>query len=774
MNKAKWSVLALAVVGALAWAGGRSQVVAAPEDSPMATVLPSANGFGAGSESTSDPLSAMVQGFWNAAIDGDIDTRRSALQQIEFLLRMPQAQSWPIAATLLERGAIDIAESSAQWPRALRNQAEGVSALARAMLTDIEAGPPVGFDSAQSLLGASLQAEQWRQGLRVQLDESMELGVQGLSSCSTRVAYLTRGLDGRMIAAGVLSDVDERKPVIATGNTVLRSFSAACGEDLELSLTLTRPARRAPQAHSLLALNTPYAFQLDDGEVRSYAVPSEDGVVYSARTSALQDGADTRLGLFDASRKSLGEDDDGGGDLASRLHWIGDGQPRTLDVAALDGRGGRFQLELLTEPGLALTADGIDLPQQSLPAGRWYQFHAQSSGRYRVDVDPGDDVDPVVMVFAPGSPEPVYVNDDRDSGDLGAGLELWMAGGESIGLLAAMRADEGEYAIRVTPIQTPEIGDQGQLPLAEVNKLSDLRVVTPGERSSVSFDAAAGSTYVIAGRTADLSVASTGTALTLLGEHAIYAEARDESHEMRISVSCWQAQADGPVQITLRARARGVPIAVGRRNARSGLCPQSAAHFSSAPIDARTTRAEASPVAINTSTEVRLPAGVSESWLRLPRGALSNGAAGIEFALRQPGSMATPQGVKARLVDALTNTEVDRNEGCGLQLFDVKSDRDYLIAINLEQPGTQQTSVMLDLQSWQAHRGLKVGDRVVVHRHYIRQGSSNWSRGMEAFMGKTARVTELVDGSPGEQLVRLDIDDNKHVWRSESLVPVGI
>jgi|GEM_PF-978276 len=71
--------------------------------------------------------------------------------------------------------------------------------------------------------------------------------------------------------------------------------------------------------------------------------------------------------------------------------------------------------------------------------------------------------------------------------------------------------------------------------------------------------------------------------------------------------------------------------------------------------------------------------------------------------------------------------------------------------------------------------GFQVGDRVVLGRHRFVDDNENWNPSMDAFVGMSARITELV-GSKGDGsdcfLVRVDADKGKWVWRVESLTPV--
>lgn len=68
----------------------------------------------------------------------------------------------------------------------------------------------------------------------------------------------------------------------------------------------------------------------------------------------------------------------------------------------------------------------------------------------------------------------------------------------------------------------------------------------------------------------------------------------------------------------------------------------------------------------------------------------------------------------------------------------------------------------------------RVGTQVIVGRHRMIDGDDNWAEDMEAFVGRTARITDLIGGDgqgcPG---VRLDIDGGEWFWRLNALRPVG-
>ncbi len=71
-----------------------------------------------------------------------------------------------------------------------------------------------------------------------------------------------------------------------------------------------------------------------------------------------------------------------------------------------------------------------------------------------------------------------------------------------------------------------------------------------------------------------------------------------------------------------------------------------------------------------------------------------------------------------------------------------------------------------------SHGSLRVGSVVIVGRHRVVDGEANWSEPMEPYVGRTARVTELLgpddQGCPG---VQIDADSGQWFWRIRDLRP---
>ncbi len=66
------------------------------------------------------------------------------------------------------------------------------------------------------------------------------------------------------------------------------------------------------------------------------------------------------------------------------------------------------------------------------------------------------------------------------------------------------------------------------------------------------------------------------------------------------------------------------------------------------------------------------------------------------------------------------------------------------------------------------------GSVVILGRHRPVDGDDNWAGGMDAYVGKTASITELAGVDPsGCPIVLVDIDDGEWYWRVRDLTLVS-
>lgn len=85
-------------------------------------------------------------------------------------------------------------------------------------------------------------------------------------------------------------------------------------------------------------------------------------------------------------------------------------------------------------------------------------------------------------------------------------------------------------------------------------------------------------------------------------------------------------------------------------------------------------------------------------------------------------------------------------------------------------PGPQACGLTDRTVRWE---GLTVGSEVVLGRHRPVNGDDNWDPQMEPYVGRTARVTELVGvDAVGCALVHVDVDRGQWFWRARDLVIV--
>lgn len=761
MGKSGWTVLALAMASALACTAHTGRIAEAAAEGGQ-DIRPTVRAFA--EPAARDTVQSLASGYWKAARTTRGDVRDAALAQIEMLLHMPPAQRWSAAAALLSAGALAEEKGLA----AMGRRGAALAGLASDALAEIESGPPLELTPDRAHAKLRLGVDERRRGVVVSLSKERVLNASGFALCQGRFAWLSRDAQGRAVAAGIVDPFAAGEPMtIPAGRMILRAMDSGCDGEPDLSFALLAPSVPAPEEGGLIESDSRVALTMGAGETRRFRVPNEAGVVYRAHTEDLAHGVDTALALVDKDGRRRGRNDDGYGELGSRLFWIGDGSELELEVETPRGAGGTFKLALRTESQQELTVAGIEA--SSHPDGQWYRYQATSAGWHRIELAPVDAIDPILAAYTPGHAEPLVVDDDSGR-NLGSAMALWLAEGETAWLLAGTQAEEGTYRLSVRPpppFDILHIGDDG---LAEAGALSEVPMVAMPADGEINFPVKAGDVLLVGGRTEAITVTMAGLAPVFLGEHALVMHESGQRHPRRVSVTCWRAEGDGLLRVSA---APGEPAGIARSIPGSGLCPQNRPLAAQAPATAGRSRLDAMPVALQSTMTVNVPAGAAEAWLKLSGSHRVADSQGMLLSLRKPGAIVPPVGVRARVIDGQSGDEVPLGEGCGLTMQTLEPGREYWIELRADGPALPE-QVVLDLRSPSGHNGLKVGSRVRVHRHYVREGSSNWASGMEQYVGKSATVIELVEGSPGEALVRLDIDDGQYVWRSESLVPVGI
>jgi hypothetical protein len=83
------------------------------------------------------------------------------------------------------------------------------------------------------------------------------------------------------------------------------------------------------------------------------------------------------------------------------------------------------------------------------------------------------------------------------------------------------------------------------------------------------------------------------------------------------------------------------------------------------------------------------------------------------------------------------------------------------------------TNAYLIVRQTVGDRTLQLGQIVILGRHQNVNGEDNWHPDMEAFVGKRARITAFVGrDSSGCEVIRVDVDSSRFVWRTINVVPV--
>ncbi|MEI2688372.1 MAG: hypothetical protein V9H69_01125 [Anaerolineae bacterium] len=68
---------------------------------------------------------------------------------------------------------------------------------------------------------------------------------------------------------------------------------------------------------------------------------------------------------------------------------------------------------------------------------------------------------------------------------------------------------------------------------------------------------------------------------------------------------------------------------------------------------------------------------------------------------------------------------------------------------------------------------MRVGSTVILSQHRLVNGSDNWNPAMSAYLGRPARVTNLL-GTDGQgcPVVQVDLDQKQYQWRVRDMAVV--
>ena len=73
-------------------------------------------------------------------------------------------------------------------------------------------------------------------------------------------------------------------------------------------------------------------------------------------------------------------------------------------------------------------------------------------------------------------------------------------------------------------------------------------------------------------------------------------------------------------------------------------------------------------------------------------------------------------------------------------------------------------------ETTESHDGFRVGDRVILGRHDVVNGSDNWAQQMDRYVGRTAIIMQIgAPDSAGCGVVRVDLDRGRWMWRTRNL-----
>lgn len=65
---------------------------------------------------------------------------------------------------------------------------------------------------------------------------------------------------------------------------------------------------------------------------------------------------------------------------------------------------------------------------------------------------------------------------------------------------------------------------------------------------------------------------------------------------------------------------------------------------------------------------------------------------------------------------------------------------------------------------------IAVGTNVIIGRHRVVNGDENWSAEMDAFIGRTVRIQDLIGvDDQGCPVVHIDADNGQFFWRARDM-----
>ena len=178
---------------------------------------------------------------------------------------------------------------------------------------------------------------------------------------------------------------------------------------------------------------------------------------YTLETSKLPAGVDTILTAYSADNltEAAATDDDGAGELASRLQYVSFGRSPMLYQATLLSGSGVFSLRASREETPTLTISDEAQPMRFAGGDViWRKLAVKAGTAYRIRTSAsGDDsIDTVLAVYDGASATAVAENDDND-GDLYASLDYFASeNGEIVLSVRELSGGAGAFALQVSEL----------------------------------------------------------------------------------------------------------------------------------------------------------------------------------------------------------------------------------------------------------------------------------------------------------------------------------